>query len=675
MSAFLRNGLFLAVFSALFLIWSGGALRAASWIQVESQQTLRDTLDRARFFARQFPRTKAFTTTTDWNAIVIGPMGRAEANRLLRKWKAEGRIPPDSFVSDGSWLRRQLFPLSADGVVAPEPPAEPVEGVVVGPVTPRPGELPAAAANPDIPPEGGTTTPPAADGTAPEPEPAPEPAVEPAPEAPPVDAPADKPARAGAAATPPGPPVEAEVIGPVTPDPADAESARAEPEPAGPIPDPDLAATKRMERGWSPAQKKLYQEWLSWTGDYKAAIDGAYGPGTRAAIRAFQAREGFQATGYLTEAQIALLKKRYEEKVAAIGPERVTDEDAGIELLMPMGMVQFERIDPPFVRYGPRNDSGVRVMLISQTGDRNALRALYDVMESLDFVPPKGYRKRTRDWFVLSGKDDRVVSYTYARLTRDGIKGFTVIWPPRLDGLMRRFAIDMYNSFTPIKGLVLDDAVAPATVTTDLAEGLDMPEPARQATGFVINDQGAVLTHTANIRACSRITIGDGIEMKMTARAPELSLAVLVPVKAWSPDAVARFATQEPRIGTEVTVAGFSFPEVMELATLNMGTVTDTRGLRGDARRLRVSAFLEPGDMGGPVLDATGAVLGVESQRAAADGSLPDYVNFAVKAAEITAFLDREGIPWQAADGTQPLAPEDLAARAAAFTVKVSCWR
>ena len=69
-----------------------------------------------------------------------------------------------------------------------------------------------------------------------------------------------------------------------------------------------------------------------------------------------------------------------------------TDTQAGIEIDLAQGLVAFDRYEPPFVHYNSTTDDGVRVILISQTGDEATLTALYDIMQTLEIVPAEWRR-------------------------------------------------------------------------------------------------------------------------------------------------------------------------------------------------------------------------------------------------------------------------------------------
>ena len=444
------------------------------------------------------------------------------------------------------------------------------------------------------------------------------------------------------------------------------------------IPDPDLNASRRAENSWSRDEKILMQSYLIWTGDYEGALDGAYGPGTRRSIRLFQDRNGFEATGVFTADQAALLTRKYTDAMARLGAENTRDLDAGIEVLMPLKLVAFDRFDPPFVHYRATDGSRLEVLLISQVGDGATLGGLYDVMETFDFVPREGYRAKKRDWFVLSGRDENIISYTYARLDDGAVKGFSLIWTPDIDRDMQPFVTQMYESFTPIQTYVLGDAVIPDTGLdgpTNLAEGLETLMPDRAQTGFIVNASGIVVAHASVVDGCSQMSIlNNKIELELLARSTDLNLAILKPKSAYEPADIAHFSSEPPERGADVSIAGFSFPEVMTVASLNYGTLSDVSGAASSASEIAMAAYLEDGDIGGPVLDDRGAVIAMQVRRADKIGNQPVSMNYAVRSSSITGFLDRHGVAYEKAVGFDALAPEDMAAWAGDFTVKVSCW-
>jgi hypothetical protein len=147
----------------------------------------------------------------------------------------------------------------------------------------------------------------------------------------------------------------------------------------------------------------------------------------------WQVARGLEPTGVLTTRQRAQLLDEYETEIARLGYAQVTDAAAGIDVVLPMGMVAFEDYNFPFARYTPINDSGLTILLISQPGDRATLFGLYEIMQTLEIVPLDGERERRSDSFLLTGQSATLRSHTEARVTAGAVKGFSLIWEPERD--------------------------------------------------------------------------------------------------------------------------------------------------------------------------------------------------------------------------------------------------
>ncbi|MGL5008470.1 MAG: peptidoglycan-binding protein, partial [Paracoccaceae bacterium] len=130
------------------------------------------------------------------------------------------------------------------------------------------------------------------------------------------------------------------------------------------------------------------------------------------------------------------------------------------------------------------------------------------------------------------------------------------------------------------------------------------------------------------------------------------------------------------RIGSEIAVAGYSYEDRLSAPVLTFGALEALEGLQGEQGIKRLSINVLPGDAGGPVIDGTGAVLGMLQPAPSATGrQLPPDVGYATAATVIAAQLTAAGVaPVPALPGSGALPPEDLARRALDMTVLVSCW-
>ena len=453
--------------------------------------------------------------------------------------------------------------------------------------------------------------------------------------------------------------------------------------PASPSPAPTVAAdetpaqARASERALSREQRELLQTSLRWEGYYRAAIDGAFGPGTRKSMAAWQRAEGFEPTGVLTTAQREMLTARYQQALAALQLTPYSDTVAGIDIDLPLGLVEFDRYEPPFAHFRSRNDSGVRVLLISQTGDRASLRGLYDIMQTLEIVPLEGRRSFDGRSFTLTGENSEIVSHTYAALKDGQVKGFTLVWPAG-DEKRRRLALDaMRASFRPVAEAVLPDVYGDpnAAQSIDLLSGLNLRRPTRSRSGFYVDESGAVVTTAQAIQGCERITLDQDQVAQVVAVDDALSLALLRPAEPLAPLRVGDLRLEPPRINAEIAAAGYSYEGALGAPTLSFGTLADLRGLRGETELRRLALNTTAADAGGPVFDGSGAVIGVLLADAQ-DGSrkLPDAVHFAAGSDAVAQFLQTNGVEFQTASGGGQMAPEDLTSAAADLTVLVSCW-
>ncbi|WP_371059289.1 trypsin-like peptidase domain-containing protein [Rhodosalinus sp. 5P4] len=444
-----------------------------------------------------------------------------------------------------------------------------------------------------------------------------------------------------------------------------------EPEPAGETP----AEARRSEAALTRRERAELQEALRWAGFYGGAIDAAFGRGTRGAMADWQAANGHEVTGILTTRQRAALLGQYNAIFEELGLASVADATAGIEMLMPTAAVTFDRHEYPFAHYEATGEvQDARVLLISQAGDRDTLAGLFDIMQTLEIVPPEGPRTRTGDRFTLEGRNAGIVSYTEASLEGGRIKGFTLVWPADDETRRARLLEEMRESFTRLAGVLPPSAGSDDAQAVDLVSGLAVRVPRLSRSGFYIDDRGTVLTTAEAVRGCGRITLEGEFDARVVTLDEALGVAVLRPVSALAPAEVAAFSDGSARLRSEVAVSGYSFGGQLTAPTLTFGRLAALNGLQGETEIKRLDLDALPGDAGGPVFDETGAVMGLLLPRAEGDRQLPGDVRFAARSDALRPLIEAAGVPARTAQPAAAIAPEDLTRRAMDMTVLVSCW-
>ena len=589
-----------------------GMAQQNSWLQVEAQPSLAGATDRARAYAALFPNVEGFQTGTGWYAIVLGPMAPEVAAAQLLTLRQDNRIPRDSFLADGSDFGTRFWPAGVDATALPD------ATVLPDATAPQGATAPASDVAPLAPDETITAAP--------------------------LGAPA--------LALPADPVVVQE-------------------------PEETPRQARAGEDALGAADRMALQTALQWYGFYAATIDGAFGPGTRKSMAAWQKANGYEPTGVLTSRQRATLTGNYSADQAEFGFQPVAEPESGIEITLPLALVQFDHYEPPFVHYAEKAGSGLRIILISQPGDASNLAGLYDILQTLEVVPTAGERSLTENSFDITAASAEVQSYAHAEAARGQVKGYLVIWQPEDADRMARILPVLKASFRSTGDKALDPGLVPmdAAARRGLLSGLEMKKPLLSRSGFYIDAAGRVLTTATAVATCARVTLDRDTDATVTFTDAASGLAVLTPATALAPPVVARFASAPARIGGEVTVAGYSYQDTLPAPVLTRGTLEDNAGLSGEAGLSRITAAVLPGDAGGPVLDASGAVIGLLLP-AAADGArqLPDGVAFVAQAGAITQSLAAAGIVLTPSTATGTATPDALTKAGQGMTVLVSCW-
>ncbi|CUH76583.1 trypsin-like peptidase domain-containing protein [Tropicibacter naphthalenivorans] len=488
----------------------------------------------------------------------------------------------------------------------------------------------------------------------------------------PVGAQADRPAAAPVEQAEAAP-VPAEPVVVEQPEPVAAPVVEAAPEPE---PEETVREARASERQLNRAERDALQIALKWAGFYQARIDGAFGPGTRRSMAAWQEANGHEATGVLTTRQRAQLLAQYNAVLDGMDLSLVADARSGISMELPLGAVKFDRYEAPFALFNPTGMvEGAQVLLISQPGDRSTMNGLYEIMQTLRIVPVEGARERRGDGFTLTGANDRIVSHTEVSLRNGEIKGFTLVWPANDEERRSRILDAMQASFERTNGVLDPAAVTDEGQAVDLVSGLEVRTPKLNASGFFVESRGTVLTSAEAVAQCDRVTLNGVYEARVMATEPTLGVAVLTPEERIAPRGVAQFLSDVPRIQSEVAVAGYSFGGVLTAPTMTFGTLEDVKGLGGEDRLTRLALASLPGDTGGPVFDAGGSVMGMLLPRQDPAGrQLPDQVSFAASGRMVLNWLRDNGIQPVARATNGVMDPEDLTALASDMTVLVSCW-
>lgn len=443
------------------------------------------------------------------------------------------------------------------------------------------------------------------------------------------------------------------------------------------LPDETVAEARQIEQRLTRAELMEIQTALQWYGYYRGGIDAQFGPGTRSSIQAWQRSVGVEPTGFLTTRQRAMMIGVWQETLARFAFAPFRDEAAGIEITLPLGMVAFDRHEAPFSHFRTINDSGMRVLLISQEGSAAAFAGLFEILQTLEVIPLEGPRERGRDRFSITGRSETQRAQVEARFQNGQIKGWILLWEPSADEDSEQVIATMRDSFRSIAGVLpmTTGAAASTVARRDLMAGLEVRRPVRSRSGFFIDTVGTVVTSAEAVQGCGRVTIDEAYRATVRSLDAATGIAVLAPAEPLVPLAFAQFAPDAPVLGSEVRVSGFSFQDTLTRPIITFGLLSDLTGLNGETDLHLLTLAAQPGDTGGPVFDPSGAVIGMLLPRPATPGRmLPEDVNFAVSGATIQAAINASGARASTSRSAQPMSAEMLTRISADLTVLISCW-
>ena len=252
-------------------------------------------------------------------------------------------------------------------------------------------------------------------------------------------------------------------------------------------------------------------------------------------------------------------------------------------------------------------------------------------------------------------------------------------------GPITREAIRSFQSDAglPVNGVIseqLENAlvVAVRLFTASALQAKPMAlERTATGSGFRVSAHGHVLTNDHVVSGCTEVRVPPYGPVKISARDEASDLAILEVPRGGSVAAFRQgLGIQQ---GAEVLTAGFPLHGLLASGVhVTVGTVSALAGTYNDRRQIQITAAIQPGNSGGPVVDTSGNTVGVVVSRLEQfEGTVSrnlQNVNFAVSAGTARAFLDSEGIEYVTAPSNAKRGQEEVAAAVRAFTVLVECW-
>ncbi len=447
-------------------------------------------------------------------------------------------------------------------------------------------------------------------------------------------------------------------------------------------------------RPLSNQEKRFLQAGLSLEGTYSGLIDGDWGAGTQRAYEQYLRSIGLADTNR----SAAVLAIRTAEAIQADGWTTLQLSGLNAAVHYPERSMH--------AGYDARNgtteidsyDGNVVVRFFS--GDLTAAVTFHIGIRRDDGNWGPLYESQSDDFIVTGSKTGNL--YSYARSVRDAATGrwITILIVNDLEDTTNRpaliaagFQVGRAEQFeAPPNGnlmSLISKSVEEYSARSNEDESVERdapeqvhvaPSPERftaSGSGFYINADAAIMTNAHVVNDCEKLEV-DGEMMKVIASSEPFDLAIIAPASPRQADQFLYFAPKPARLNSDITVAGFPLQSILRGLNITRGSISSIEGLE-DATNMQITAPVQPGNSGGPIVDRYGRIVGVVVARLnyeytrQVSGADPQNINFGIRGGIAELFAGINDVEISRTDEVLDLAPEDLGDRLRSTTVMIDC--
>jgi TPR repeat protein len=211
------------------------------------------------------------------------------------------------------------------------------------------------------------------------------------------------------------------------------------------------------------------------------------------------------------------------------------------------------------------------------------------------------------------------------------------------------------------------------------------PRIQHTGTAFTVSHQGHALTNYHLINGCTEVIVAgrEGVAKVITSDSVNDLALLKITDKS---DSYAKLNPDPGKLRQGEDIVVFGYPLNFALSSggnLTPGTLSALTGLGNNTNQIQITAPVQPGSSGSPVMDKKGNVVAVVSMSlddgkiSKLTGQVGQNVNFAVNGQTVKAFLDTNNVPYETGGGffSSEQSNVDIAEEARKWTVLLECWK
>lgn len=458
---------------------------------------------------------------------------------------------------------------------------------------------------------------------------------------------------------------------------------------------------RRLFSGFNPSSlnsvdHRFLQTALAFEGYYAGLLDGDWGPISRKAMNRYSWATFYEPPQdwHMAALAFGLFQNMVDE-----GWEIFFDKSLSMSYLIPFDSLRIDEPSDYFTNFHHTNSS--LAYSVGRLPTKN-VQNVHDYVLNQHKQSTEPYTVRKKN-FVISSSQKANGSTIYARshYERD-LWSTVIVAADKIDaGILGAVTSSIsFGRSDPLdiqKGGKLADTIDAALALLDKEkeqkaiassrnsneeEKIRKPiEPESAAgtsgSGFYVTEQGHVLTNAHVVDGCKEILV-DGEKAKLINSSIVFDLALLETFEP-SENEFALFSIEPAKLNSDVTAIGYPLAGLLGGLNVTRGAVSSLKGLGGDGLQMQISAPVQSGNSGGPLVSSSGEVVGVVvsklNARKVSDelGDVPQNVNFAIRGEIVKLFLAQSQISPKLGNSSEKLLPEEIARKASLFTTFVEC--